>query len=73
MEKEGHFIIHGFAVTPLIPNSSAIITAAFSPMAIAVLYVLAATFEGVMLQSIQEVWLSTLIWKRNFTKHTGNL
>jgi len=35
-------------LTPLIPNSSAMITAAFSPMTSAVEYVFAATFEGGM-------------------------
>lgn len=38
-------------VTPLIPKSSAMIMAAFSPIARAVLYVLAPTLAGVMLQS----------------------
>jgi hypothetical protein len=40
--------------TPLILRSSAIRTAAFSPIAMAVLYVFAPTFLGAMLQSAQQ-------------------
>ena len=55
------------------PRSPAMITAAFSPMAIAVLYVLAPTFDGMILRSKRvHVSLYVEIGENAFS-HTGNL
>ena len=51
-------------VTPLIPKSSAIITAAFSPIAIAVLYVLAPTLSGEILQSEEKYQIYINLFKK---------
>ena len=59
-------------VTPLIPRSSAMMTAAFSPIAIAVLYMLAPTLLGVILQSKQKDQTCNKLSQKNGKLVTGD-
>ena len=60
--------------TPRIPRSSAIRTAAaFSLIAIAVLYVFAPTFSGAMLQSKRCIMLSKVLPSQSIAMHTCDL